>query len=209
MKKFLAIYALLTTAVAVLSACWANACRSESQRLSGNIGVLTDSVRHYRTRLGEEAASTGVLQLRCREFARLREADAARIRNLEIRLRRLEAFSKTATVTGVGLQMPLVRDTLRMTDTLRVTDTVVVADRVVRSFGWSDGWVTVEGRIAGDSVGCSVTSVDTLRQILHRVPRRFLFIRWGTKCVRQEIVSSNPHTRIVGAEYIEFSSGRR
>ena len=45
-------------------------------------------------------------------------------------------------------------------------------------------------------------SVDTLHQILHRVPRRLLFIRWGTKGVRQEIRSSNPHTRLVYADYV-------
>ena len=35
-------------------------------------------------------------------------------------------------------------------------------------------------------------------------PRRFLFIRWGTKALRQEIISSNPHTRIVYSEYIRI-----
>ena len=75
----------------------------------------------------------------------------------------------------------------------------------VRSFRWRDPWVTVEGRIRGDSVACRVESVDTLRQVVHRVPRRFLFIRFGTKAVRQEIVSSNPHTRIVYAEYVRFA----
>lgn len=75
----------------------------------------------------------------------------------------------------------------------------------VRSFRWRDPWVTVEGRIRDDSVACRVESVDTLRQVVHRVPRRFLFIRFGTKAVRQEIVSSNPHTRIVYAEYVRFA----
>ena len=46
--------------------------------------------------------------------------------------------------------------------------------------------------------------IDTLRQAVHRIPRRFLFIRWGTKALRQEIVSTNPHTRIVYAEYVKI-----
>jgi len=54
-----------------------------------------------------------------------------------------------------------------------------------------------------------VTSTDTLRQIVHRVPRRFLFIRWGTKAIRQEIVSTNPHTRIVYTEYIDMRRKRK
>ena len=61
-----------------------------------------------------------------------------------------------------------------------------------------------EGRIEEDSVSCRVESVDTLRQIVYRIPRRFLFIRWGTKALRQRIVSTNPHTRIVAAEYVRI-----
>lgn len=51
---------------------------------------------------------------------------------------------------------------------------------------------------------CRIRSIDTLRQVVHRIPRRFLFIRWGTKALRQEIVSTNPHTRIVHAEYVKI-----
>ena len=64
--------------------------------------------------------------------------------------------------------------------------------------------VRVEGAVTADSVLCRVESADTLRQVVHRIPRRFLFIRWGTKALRQEIVPSNPcllytsplHTRL-------------
>ena len=63
--------------------------------------------------------------------------------------------------------------------------------------------------IRADSVSCRVVSVDTLQQIVHRVPRRFLFIRWGTKAIRQEVVSSNPHTNIVYTEYIELKRKKR
>lgn len=73
-----------------------------------------------------------------------------------------------------------------------------------RVFRWHDAWVSVEGVVAGDSVACRVRSVDTLRQIVHRIPRRFLFIRWGTKALRQEIVSSNPHTHIVYTRYVKI-----
>ena len=61
----------------------------------------------------------------------------------------------------------------------------------------------------GDSVECRVQSIDTIIQIVHRVPRKFLFIRYGTKGIRQEIVSANPHTHIVSARYIEFPRRRQ
>lgn len=153
-------------------------------------------------------AAAEVLQLRCREFERLRAGDAERIRQLGIRLRRVEAAATLATATEIDVQVPL-HDTIVRRDFAAVCDSGRLAAAVrfdtVRSFRWRDPWVTVEGRIRGDSVACRVESVDTLRQVVHRVPRRFLFIRFGTKAVRQEIVSSNPHTRIVYAEYVRFA----
>lgn len=74
----------------------------------------------------------------------------------------------------------------------------------VRVFRWQDAWTTVEGVVTADSVICRVESIDTLHQVVYRVPHRFLFFRWGTKAVRQEISSSNPHARIVWTEHIEL-----
>ena len=56
----------------------------------------------------------------------------------------------------------------------------------------------------GDIMSYYTNDIDTLRQIVYRIPRRFLFIRWGTKALRQRIVSTNPHTRIVAAEYVRI-----
>ena len=67
----------------------------------------------------------------------------------------------------------------------------------------------VEGAIRGEEVECKIESVDTLHQIVHRVPHRFWFIRYGTKAIRQEVVSSTPHTRIVYTEYIELPKRRK
>ncbi|BFL29549.1 hypothetical protein K320107C7_19640 [Alistipes shahii] len=106
--------------------------------------------------------------------------------------------NQTALAADAEIRTPL-RDTVvvRIHDTLPVRDTV-------RMFRWRDPWISVEGRIGRDSAACRIRSVDTLRQAVHRIPRRFLFIRWGTKALRQEIVSTNPHTRIVYAEYVKI-----
>ena len=177
MKKYLFLYAVLITA---LLAYGYTRYRHETRRLTQNQNALASGIEHYRTRLGQEAASVQALRLRCAEFERLRAGDADTIRRLGIRLRRLEAVAKTVTATSVDLRTP-VRDTvvLLRRDTLRIRDTL-------KLFRWR------------------VQSTDTLRQVVHRVPRRFLFIRWGTKALRQEIVSSNPHTRIIYSDYVKF-----
>ncbi len=194
MKKYLIIYALLTTALLGIGL---NRYRREVARLTNNQHVLSAEVDRFRRRAEEEASSVEALQLRCSEFARLRADDARRIRDLGIRLRRVTTSATLAARQQTEAAAPL-RDTvvLRLRDTLYVHDTV-------RCFRWNDRWCRIEGSIEGDSVRCRVESVDTLRQVVHRVPRRFLFIRWGTKAIRQEIVASNPHTRLVYAEYIE------
>ena len=62
----------------------------------------------------------------------------------------------------------------------------------------------VWGIIRRDTLMLDYRSVDTLHQVIHRVPRKFLFFRFGTKGIRQEVWSSNPHTRLVYSEYIEL-----
>lgn len=91
-----------------------------------------------------------------------------------------------------------------LSDTLRPYTGHGLSHGTRRAFRWRDAWITVEGIVTADSVHCRVESIDTLRQIVHRVPHRFLFFRWGTKAIRQEISSSNPHTRIVWTEYIRL-----
>lgn len=195
MRKYLIIYALAVTALLVAG--YRRHC-SESRRHRENLQALEAGMTHYRTRLGEQIASSQALRLRCAEFERLHAEDADRIRRLGIRLRRLEASARTVAFTSLEARTPLHDTVVRC-----IRDTVVRRD-TVRLFRWQDRWVTVEGRLAADSVVCRIESVDTLHQIVHRVPRRFLFIRWGTKALRQEVRSANPHTRIVHAEYLKI-----
>ena len=159
MKKYLFLYAVAVTALLV---CGYGRYRRENRRLTQNQHALAAGIERYRTRLGQEAASVQALRLRCAEFEELRAADAAEIRRLGIKLRRLEAAARTATATKVEIRTP-VRDTV----VVRLSDTLVVRD-TLRLFRWRDAWVRVEGAVTADSVLCRVESADTLRQVVHR-----------------------------------------
>ena len=135
------------------------------------------------------------MQLRIEEYRKQHAEDLKRIRSLGVRLRRVESVANAATESKTEFVAPRI-DTVILRDTLSL-------------FRWSDGWVSVEGAIRNDEVECHIESIDTLHQVIHRVPRRWWFIRYGTKAIRQEITSSNPHTRIVYAEYIELPKRRR
>ena len=195
MKKFLLIYAMGATLLLILCVAIMRHSYREVVRLSNNNEALTSETKLYKSRLDESAASVVALQLKLDEYRKQNARDAKRIRELGIRLRRVESAAKAATKSRVEFSAPMC-DTVILRDTLRL-------------FRWSDRWVRVEGVLCNGNVECSVESVDTLHQIIHRVPRKFLFIRYGTKAIRQEIVSSNPHTRIVYADYIELPKRRR
>lgn len=193
MKKYLIIYAVLATLVIFVGG---KLLLTERSRLKNNNDTLLGNVNYYRTATDESAASVQALRLRCGEYEELLAADAEKIRAMGIKIRRLESAAKSVVATDVAIKAPL-RDTVFIRDTLRQVDTL-------RLFRWNDSWVTVDGVISADSVECRVQSVDTLHQIVHRIPRRFLFIKFGTKALRQEIVSSNPHSKIVFTEYIKI-----
>ena len=172
---------------------------NENQRLKRNQHVLLSDVELYKTRAGESAASIEVLQLTLNEFREHRAEDAQRIKELGIKLRRAESYALSVTQSDYGATLPL-RDTIIVRDTIRDT---------VRIFEGGDKWSTIRGIIDADSVKYSLHSVDTLYQVVHRVPRKFWFIRFGTKAIRQEIVSSNPNTQLVYSEYIELKRRKR
>ena len=65
--------------------------------------------------------------------------------------------------------------------------------------------MSLRGTIRGDSFTARIESRDTLQMIIHRVPKRFLFFRYGTKGVRMDVVSQNPHTRLSYPKVILFA----
>ena len=166
----------------------------ENARLRGNQHALIEGVEFYRTESGKSAASVEVLQLELSEFRAQRQRDAEEIASLGIRLRRAESYAKSASMTI-------------LTDTVIVRDTVVLRDTVTmpaRHFAAEDAWSRVEGILFGDSLSYAIRTTDTLHQVVHRVPRKFLFIPYGTKAIRQEVWSSNPNTELIYTEYIEL-----
>ena len=172
--------------------------RAEIRRLEHNLHALRTEIDLTRNRLGEATAACEVIELRYKELRSLDSANIRRLKALRIRLHRAESMATAATEQLTRFRAPiLAKDTIIRHDTIVRHDTL-------RVFRWRDRWVAVDGTISQDSVDCKVRSIDTLRQVVHRIPRRFLFFRFGTKAIRQEISSSNPHTRIVYTEYIKL-----
>lgn len=171
----------------------------ENERLRRNEHALMHGVEYYRTESDRSAASVVVLEMEVAEFRELHREAAQEIASLGIRLRRAESVARSVAVTTLS-------DTVVLRDTIVLRDTVSVA---ARHFALADAWNRVEAILFGDTLRYAVRSIDTLHQVVHRVPRKLLFIPYGTKAIRQEVWSSNPNTELVYTEYIELPRRRR
>ena len=114
------------------------------------------------------------------------------VNDMGIKLKRVESAVQTQTIVTVDVPLR---------NTLFINDTII--DRA-KQFQWCYAWTNIKGIVTNDSVTCSIESVDTSIQVVHRVPKKNLFFRCGTKEIRQDIMSSNPHTKIVYTEYVQL-----
>jgi hypothetical protein len=170
------------------------ALQSDNNRLQGNQTALLEKATYYETEAGKSAASVQRLELSYSELKGKYKKMCQTADELGIKVKRLKAASTTATETEVKV-ITQVRDSIVYRN--GTIDTV-------KSFSWHDAWVKILGELKGRDVSLNVVSQDTIVQIVHRVPKKFLFFRWGCKAIRQEIVSTNPHTRVTYTEYIEL-----
>lgn len=194
MKKaiFFVIAGLLIVVCSLWSKC--NSLKSENERLSDNNVALMDKATYYETEAGNQAASVQRLELTYSELEDNYRHVCQTADELNIKVKRLQAAATTATKTEVKV-------------VTQIRDSIVYRDGGLDSlkmFNWSDAWVDVAGEIRGRDVSLDVVSNDTIKQIIHRVPKKFWFIKYGTKAIRQEIISTNPHTNITYTEYIEL-----
>lgn len=194
MNKFLAISCLVSVVVCLSLIKVVQGLHEEKDRLTINNESLMESVNLYKSNSGKYAASVISLTLTKSELEKNRDELAETIKDLNIKIKRLQSASSTSTNTQVKVQT-IIKDSIVYRNGLQDT---------LQSFSWEDSWTKIHGEIKNKDVNMYINSVDTLKQIVHRVPKKFLFFRFGTKAIRQEVVSSNPHTKIVYSEYIEL-----
>ena len=198
MKKYLIIICL---ALAVLCAWLGQAlsrCNKDRERLQNNQNALMQEVRLYETKLGESAASVQRLQLTKDELEGKYKAICQEASDLGIKLKRLQSVSQTTTQAEIHAKAEI-RDSIVYKPEIHLVDTL-------KAFSWKDPpWAFVEGVIDSGKVDLSISTNDSIIQLVHRVPKKFLFFRFGTKAIRQEVISKNPHNRIRYSEYIELT----
>lgn len=166
---------------------------SEKERFKANQTALLSKVDTLTTENGKHAAESFKVALSSKEIIESNMRLRQELDELNIKLKRVQSASTSATKTEIKV-------------VTQVRDSIVYRDSIItpiKVFSWRDAWTDVNGVIEKDSVDLSVQSVDTLTTIIHKVPHKFWFIKWGCKAIKQMVISSNPHTKITYTEYIE------
>ena len=203
MKKYL-IIAAIDLAVAGVVTIWVQRSRinqltGERDKYSTNTETLLQDVSRYQTKDSLNAAKVGVLELKLSEFERYRADDAALIKTLQVKNRELEALTSAQSQTIIDL-----RGTVR--------DSLVYVDRVVvdtlRCITAADKWFSFDGCVnrKNEFTGTFINR-DSILIAATVEYKRFLNFLWKTKKVKNreiDVVSKNPHTKIMGVEYIEI-----
>lgn len=204
MKKYL-IIAAIALAVAAVVTIWVqrsriNTLTGERDKYRTNTETLLQEVSRYQTKDSLNAAKVGVLELKLSEFERYRASDAELIKKLQTKNRELEAVT-TAQMETISQLRGTVRDSI----VYLPGDTTTT---VLRCVDISDPWfslngcTTTDGTFTGTFINRdSILIAETIEY------KRFLNFLWKTKKIKNrkiDVISRNPHTKIMGAEYIEI-----
>ena len=204
-KRIAIIYAicgafLVLIAALVFFICLYLDTAADRDRIKQNQSILLHNgvVEISETNTGNSHASTPALTLRPSEFKESGDTLAKVARQVGIKPSRISEAATAATTTAADITAPVWHTTATVsTDSLHRPDSLVC-------FSWHDSWMSLSGCVSDSLFRGSVSSTDTLDIIVHRIPKRFLFFRFGCKQVRMDIISRNPHTRLTYARYYQL-----
>ena len=201
MTKYLLFMILVLATFLAVSVKNCQDIRTDRNRLSDNQRTLLADIEFYRTKDSLSVASVERLTLTNREFRKYAGELKKTIEELNLKVKHLQSASQSATETKY-----LVKTEIRDSIIIRPgkTDTLGKDPDTLSRIDFQDPYLTFSGSITGKQFSGLIQSRDTIIQLIHRIPRRFWFIRWGTKAIRQEIVSRNPYSQIAYTEYIEL-----
>ena len=204
MKKYL-IIAAIALAVAAVVTIWVqrsriNTLTGERDKYRTNTETLLQEVSRYQTKDSLNAAKVGVLELKLSEFEKYRASDAELIKTLQTKNRELERVTTTQMETINELRAT-VRDSVVYLPGDTVTTILRCVD-IVEPYFELHGCATPDGQFTGTHINRdSLLIVETVQY------KRWLGFLWKTKKIKNreiDVISRNPHTKIMGVEYIEI-----
>lgn len=170
--------------------------KAEKELYQKNTDILMGKVEAYKANDSLNVVSIGRLELKLSEYKKYRADDLELISSLKVDKKRLEQITTAQTQTIYELKGS-VRDSIVYVDNY-IVDTLRCLDIANKWFNLH-GCINKKNEFSG-----TFENRDSLVYVEHVVPKKFLFIKWGVKERKQEILSKNPNTKIVNAEYISI-----
>lgn len=199
MKRWLIVGAIFA-ALLVFAGFQQNAIenlKQERNRYERNTESLLLDVAQYKTRDSLNAAKVGALELTIEEYKRFRAADAKLIKTLQTKNRDLTAITTAQSQTIMELSA-IPRDTVIIRDSVAMPAVAVHT---------GDAWYDFDGVLTEKEFTGTLVNRDSLLVAETVQYKRFLGFLWKTKRIKNkqiDVVSKNPHTTIMGIEYIEI-----
>ncbi len=168
--------------------------RQERDRYQQNSDALLSDMKQWRVDSTSMATDVKSLRLTVDEFKRYRAEDLAKIKQMGVKIKNLEAAAKHYLEVDAEI-------------TASVKDSVVIRDTVpvlVKSVSMVTPHIQLSGIIERDSLIGKIHLPVTLRQAVWiEYKRRWLFWK-KVVAVHQTITSDNPHVEIKYSEYIRI-----
>lgn len=150
--------------------------------------ALREGVTYYKT---ADSLNVASMQLLKTTTSQLKQHNADLVKDIErlnLKLKRVESIS-TYPVTVTGKVESRLKDT-------------IILSIPQKKFTFADGYLIQKGIVLNnDIIKAEYTYRDTIVAVVHRVPKKIWFIRWGTKAIRIEAYSKNPRASIVLPTY--------
>lgn len=167
--------------------------KANIERLDGNVTALTTDINHFKVNDSLNTATIQSLNITVSEFKDMNIEAKKTIDALNIKYKRLLKVNQTITQENQDLLLNKTIDTLILKDT--IVKTV--------SASYRSPYLDLDIYDLGNQYQVKYESRDTIDQILENIPKKFLFIRYGTKGFKTTYVNRNPNAKIVGAsDYI-------
>lgn len=190
------LYLSLVLTVSLIGVSWAlHNTSKDRDRLASNQNTLLSDIRHYKTTNGNNAASIQKLTLSKSELEHNCTELKKQIQDMGIKMKRVQSISSTSTQSDYEIHA-------------QIKDSIVYKDRIkyitLHTIKYSDPWIYLSGVIDSLNFNGSIQTRDTLIQVVHRIPKKFLFFRFGCKAILQDVKCTNPHSTITYTKYIEM-----
>lgn len=184
------LFVLLTIAIVAIQQ--VDKLHKENNLLKTNQETLLSDIERYKIDDSINVARIGELNISLSEYKKYRAEDAELIKKLKA--------DKLAAVSNVKIETKIEQVPVTIHDT-------IYKQAQLKAFDYKSKWTDVSGIIMSDSVLLDIANREELIITESFQKKKFWFIKlpawlFGYKSKKIDIISKNPNTEVVGAEFI-------